>query len=441
MVTHIPLFGFGLSFILCLALAARLPLISAHKPIRESGANAGRERRTLPLSAEEMQPAYAGKNRRLPIFASLGLLCHLLIALSLFFSYIDYYNPYGEALQPTLITGWQLLGEPFQSGALHLTTLLPPLSVQTAIVLLATLILPALTYLACLVFWSARGKLKDDLLGKSVFVGYLLNLIGFSLSSFYVALSLLSHGGDLHDPIQHTHLAFAVPPIAFLLSLACSSVLVNHFRLRSGPGERGEEFQRKTILRHFLLDRKRLVFVLGALLGLITLIGASWLVVAFAISRYQGPDNGFLGPNTGSSISIDWDLSRGEEFPFDVYVENVSDKTIILHPPTFPSGLSASLRLRREVVKSVNPVDNPSHVTKIGTIPVGGYHLGPHMGVTMTLIFVATASGTYTLGPVTAHAEIPLTTVQVANTYTRYALLCVEVEAAVCRQSLQDIHG
>jgi hypothetical protein len=71
-------------------------------------------------------------------------------------------------------------------------------------------------------------------------LGLLCHLLIFlSLSSLYVVFSVLSHGGDLHDPVQNTHPAFAIPPIAFLLSLACSYVLVNHFRLRPGPGEIG----------------------------------------------------------------------------------------------------------------------------------------------------------------------------------------------------------
>jgi hypothetical protein len=149
---------------------------------------------------------------------------------------------------------------------------------------------------------------------------------------------------------------------------------------------------------------------------------------------------GFLGPSGGVSTSFAWDLSRGEEFPFDVSVENVSDETITLRPITFPLGFSASLQLRRELVTSVYSVDTPDQGTII-TTPVDAILLGPHMGVSMTLIFVATAQGAYTIGPVTAHADVPFlfTTVLVSKTYTRYALLCVEVDPGICRQSAQDI--
>ncbi len=245
LVFRIPLFGFGLSFILCLVLAIRLPLIRAHEQaalrvswleglasIRE----ASRER--AHISEEETRPSRAGKDFRLPLFAFLGLLCHLLIFLSLFFTYIDYYDPYGDTVLPTPTTGWQLLAQAFQPQTSPRAAIMPPLPAPLAIVLLTTLILPALIYLACLVLWPVKSELKDTRLRKSVYVCYLLNLIGLSLSSFYVMFSWLSHGGDLHDPVQDTSLAFAIPPIAFLLSLACSYLLVNHFRLRSGPGDR-----------------------------------------------------------------------------------------------------------------------------------------------------------------------------------------------------------
>jgi len=395
------------------------------------------------LSAERRPSALASKGFRLTIAASLGLLCHLVIALSLFFPYVDYYDPYGQAGWPAHITGWQLLGEPFQPAALRITTLMPPLSVHLAIVLLVTLILPALIYLVCLALWPIKGELRDKGLRISVSSGYVLNLIGLSLSSCFVALSLLSHGGDLHDPVQNTNLAFAVPPIAFLFSLACSYVVVNHLRPRSGPSVRGGELQRETIPSHFSLDRKYLIFGFVALLGLITLVGTGPLVAGLSLSRFPFPNDGVLGSSSGVSTVIGWNLSRGEEFRFGVSVANISDKTLVIHPITFPLGLAPSLQLRHEVVVSINPIKDPTHVTKIGAVPVEGYHLAPHTAVGITLTFVATAQGTYTIGPATAHADVPFlfTTVQVSYAYTDYALLCVEVDQEVCRKSLQALSG
>jgi hypothetical protein len=469
LLSQIPFFGFGLSSILCFVLAIRLPLLPPHeqtvlrvsqRDALASSGEAGRER--SPISAEETRPPRAGRDFRLLLFAFFGLLCHLLIAVSLFFPYIDY-DPENW---PITSTGWQLLAQAFQPHTAPRVSLMPPLPAPLALVLLTTLILPALIYLVCLLLWPVKSEWKDRGLRKSVSICYVLNLLGLSLSSFFAAFSVFSYGAGLHDVYQNTDVAFAIPSIAFLLSLACSSVLLGHFLPRTGwalrirgigEGEThreaaseegraskslglrssrgGEAFQRETIFTRFSHDRKRLVVVLGALLGLITLIGTSWLVIDVDLSLA-----GVLGPSGGVSTSFGWGLSRGEEFPFGVSVENVSDEPIRLLPITFPLGFSASLQLRREVLTSVYPVDTPDQVTKVGTSP-DVILLGPHMGVSMTLIFVATAQGAYTIGPVTAHADVPFlsTTVLVSKTYTRYALLCVEVDPGICRQSAQDI--
>jgi hypothetical protein len=243
---RIPFFGFGLSSILCFVLAIRLPLIRTSeqvflrmsvRDVLVSIGEASRERSSF--SEGETRPLRTGKDFRLLLFASLGLLCHLLIFLSLFHTYIDYYNPYGDAVAPTATTGWQLLAQAFQLQTAPRAAIMPPLPAPLALVLLSTMILPALIYLICLVLWPFTSELKDTGIRKSVSVCFLLNLLGLSLSSLYAVFSVLSHGGDLHDPVQNTHPAFGIPPIAFLFSLACSYVLVNHFRLRSGPGEIG----------------------------------------------------------------------------------------------------------------------------------------------------------------------------------------------------------
>lgn len=242
---RIPFFGFGLSSLLCFVLALRLPFLRTHAQadlrVRQQDALASIEEASgerSSISEEETRPSRAGQDVPLLLFAFVGFLCHLLIVGSLFFPYIDFYDPYGEALQPTLTTGGQLLAQAFQPQVSPRAAIMPPLSAPLALVLLSTMILPALIYLICLVLWPIKSRLKDTGLRKSVSVCYVLNLIGLSLSSFFAVFSALSHGGDLHDPVQNTHLAFAIPPIAFLLSLACSYVLVKHFRLRSGPGER-----------------------------------------------------------------------------------------------------------------------------------------------------------------------------------------------------------
>lgn len=241
---RIPFFGFGLSSILCFVLAIRLPLLRTHEQATlrvsqpDALASIGEASGERPyISEEETRPSRADQDFRLLLFASFGLLCHLLIFLSLFHTYIDYYDPY-DAVAPTATTGWQLLAQAFQPQTAPRAAIMPPLPAPLALVLLTTLILPALIYLVCLVLWPFKSELKDTGLRKSVSICYVLNLLGLSLSSFFAVFSVLSHGGDLHDPVQNTYPAFAIPPIAFLLSLACSYLLVNHFRLRSGPDQR-----------------------------------------------------------------------------------------------------------------------------------------------------------------------------------------------------------
>jgi hypothetical protein len=244
----VPTLGFGLSFMLCLVLAIRLPLIWAreqatlrvHWPdVLASMRDENSER--FDFSEEETLPARAGKDFRLPILACCGLLCHLLIFLSLSFPYIDYVDPYGyildsaryrDAVQPIATTGWQLLGEGFQPPTLPRAAILPPLSPPLAIAILAALILPALIYLACLLLLPVSGPWKDNRLRESIFLSNMFTLIGLGISSIWLLSSWFSYGGDLHDPFQDTDIAFAILPVAFLLSLICSRALLSYFRHR-----------------------------------------------------------------------------------------------------------------------------------------------------------------------------------------------------------------
>jgi len=97
LLSRIPFFGFGLSSILSFVLALRLPLLPIHEQAvlrvnqRDALASMGEaSRERSPISAEETRPSRAGWDLRLLLFASFGLLCHLLIAVSLFFPYVDY---------------------------------------------------------------------------------------------------------------------------------------------------------------------------------------------------------------------------------------------------------------------------------------------------------------------------------------------------------------
>lgn len=229
-----PFFGFGLSSILCFMLAICLPLLNPHEQTvphvrRQDGSasieEAGRERSAI--SKDKIRSSRTSQNVCAPLFASFGLLCHLLIVGSLFFPYIDFYDPYGGIVTPT--TGWQLLAQAFQPQTAPGAAYMPPLPAPLGLIALTTLILPALIYLVYLALWFVKSELKNTQLQKSVFICYVLSLLGLSLSAFFATLSALSRGGDLHDPVQNTLPAFAIPPIAFLLSLACSYVLVNRY--------------------------------------------------------------------------------------------------------------------------------------------------------------------------------------------------------------------
>ncbi len=193
--------------------------------MRTSRRNENRER-----SEEGTQPA------RIALFACLGLICHLLVFLSLFLTYIEYFNPdaatdRGEPFVPVPNTGWQLLSEAFQpqtSQRVADMAIPPPLSAPLAVVLLVALILPALIYLAFLLLLPISVKWKNIHLRRCIVLSSLLNIIGLCLSTLWLLGSY--RGEDLHDPYQNVDLAFAIPPAAFLLSLICCSILLGYLR-------------------------------------------------------------------------------------------------------------------------------------------------------------------------------------------------------------------
>src|SRR5205807_7567331 len=133
----------------------------------------------------------------------------------------DTYNFYGSASSPedttTLTTGWQYLGEALQAGVLPAVA---------AIVLLAALVLPMPIYLTYLLPSSWKSDRTDRWHFPGASSSRVLSIIGLSHSGTLLMLSLIFRGGDLHDPVRSTHLAFVVPPVAFLLSLLCSTILI-----------------------------------------------------------------------------------------------------------------------------------------------------------------------------------------------------------------------
>ncbi len=216
--TWFPPLGFALSFIACLVLALHQPLIRVSQPVHVELGQHERTERVSPLPGVGL-PAHSIRGGLRLLFAFNGLLCHLGIGLSLFFTYIQTDYPYGSPTPPhattTLTTGWQLLGEAFQAGVLPTTV---------AIVLLAALVLPAPIYLMYLLPFSWRSDRINMQRFSSASLSRLLNIIGLSLSGVLLILSLIFRGGDMHQPVNTTHFAFVVPPTAFLLSLLCSTV-------------------------------------------------------------------------------------------------------------------------------------------------------------------------------------------------------------------------
>jgi hypothetical protein len=145
-----------------------------------------------------------------PLFACIGLLCHLAIGLSLFFTYTDTFTY-------DLTTGWQLLGEAFQGGILL---------AAVAMLLLAALVLPFPLYLTYLLPSSWKSDRTSRLLYSAASISKALTLLGLSLSGTILLLSWLFRGWDHENPVSTPHLAFVVPPLALLLSLCCMTVLI-----------------------------------------------------------------------------------------------------------------------------------------------------------------------------------------------------------------------
>ena len=229
-----PPVGFALSFISCLVLALYLPLLRAREQAMgrsihlEARQHERAERVSHPNGVE--LPAHVTRPRWWPSLAFLGLLCHLLIGLSLFFPFTELHDMDDGTITTT---GWQMLSEALQirnSPAVHLGGWQPGIPAAcVASLLLAALVLPALIYLACLLPFPWKNGTAGTGLRKSTYLSYLLTTIGFSLSSFVLGLSLFYFGShDLYDPFLITYLAFVIPPAAFLLSLLCSTALLGY---------------------------------------------------------------------------------------------------------------------------------------------------------------------------------------------------------------------
>lgn len=151
-----------------------------------------------------IQPKRASTDRHLLLTAllvSLGLVCPLLVFLSLPLTFLESYDGITEVTRR--LTGWYLLG----GGSREM-------------VLLATLILPIFPYLSCLLLFRVKSMWKEALLVTSFSLNCLLNMVGFALT-----FALTSGWNDLYVTSK-IEAADRIPPVAFLLSFLCSCILL-----------------------------------------------------------------------------------------------------------------------------------------------------------------------------------------------------------------------
>lgn len=206
-------FCFVASFILCLALALRLPRLDeqdqAALPATWEDATLFKDERSRHLHSPEREEPPLGWSP--PLLALLGLLGYVPLFLSLPFLYIDTYDPYGGG-EHFLFTGWQLLGGGFQA----------PL-------LLFTLIFTAFSYLVCLLSFLWRRFLTQARLQQMFVLNCLFNMVSIVLCMGLLFFSLI---GDFDKQMHTMNAIAAVAPATFLFSLFCSSTLIGLFGLR-----------------------------------------------------------------------------------------------------------------------------------------------------------------------------------------------------------------
>jgi len=180
---------------------------------------------------------------RIVIFASLGLIVQPLIYLSFFFTYIEYGSPWA-ATSPRFYTGWQLLSDGFSPQTSQrmadMRGWYPPLVAPLALVLIVTVILPVLLYLAGLLLLMTPIKWKHSFLRGEMVLCSCLNLIGFLLSFFWLITSF--GPGEVYS--QSIEPAFCILPAGFLLLLLCGFLLSSSTPLSTLQGIRERSFMR-----------------------------------------------------------------------------------------------------------------------------------------------------------------------------------------------------
>ncbi|HXR65650.1 MAG TPA: hypothetical protein VN729_06995 [Ktedonobacteraceae bacterium] len=170
-----------------------------------------------PTLKKETRSAYTGAKRFLPgpalftILTSAGLLCQLLVLLSLSLSYTRTIT-YDPSVKIFHTTGWQVFGLQTPSAAIAFFLLIIPL-------------LPVLASLLYRLPVPLERTLKETLLEGSISFSYWLNMLCFLLSSIVLVYSLLFVGADVNQGARWLEAAFGIPSAALLVALICSGYL------------------------------------------------------------------------------------------------------------------------------------------------------------------------------------------------------------------------
>jgi hypothetical protein len=180
----------------------------------------------------------------------------------------------------------------------------------------------------------------------------------------------------------------------------------------------------------------RLIFVFIGIVLIVLLVAGTLLV------NYARSGAGILLADSGGFILTGSPpLALGQPFTLLITLENIAQRAIMMRPVTFSHDLSPHLYLRQETMKS-GPIDDAAGSASGAPQPavdgvVDGYQVEPRSLIVITLVFAGDAQGIYTIGPVTVHAEVPISlfSIPIQNTYAEYGMLCVQVDQATCTSS------
>lgn len=190
--------------------------------------------------------------------------------------------------------------------------------------------------------------------------------------------------------------------------------------------------------------RKRLLVVAGGMV-----IAAAILLVTSGIVLTRHAD-GLLATSHSISVIGDPGVRVGEVFDFGVAIGNVSpDVTLVMRPATLPDGVPPHLQLLHQVITYQGvlgdygwPVGSTDgrHVV---TFPLDGARVAPGAQPIVVLAVVADRPGIFTVGPVTIHAEAPgplgIGALPAEQTYTQFAVICIEQPQQACEAAQQQI--